>query len=80
MTSVYERDYSTQPPERDARDGFHTQAELDAEIARQLVEHARQLQQERAFGLAMERGRGLAAAFLGFVLVGLGTHTGSIDR
>jgi hypothetical protein len=49
-------------------------------IARQLVEHARQLQQERAFGLAMERGRRLAAAFLGFVLVGLDTHTGSIDR
>jgi hypothetical protein len=49
-------------------------------IARQLVEHARELQQEGGFGLAMERSRRLAAAFLGFVLVSLDTHTGSIDR
>jgi excinuclease ABC subunit B len=34
MSSVYERDYSTPPPGRDDRDGFRTQAELDAEIGR----------------------------------------------
>jgi excinuclease ABC subunit B len=34
MSSVYERDYSTPPPARESREVFHTQAELDAEIAR----------------------------------------------
>ena len=34
MSSVYERDYSTAPATREPRDTFHTQAELDAEIAR----------------------------------------------
>jgi excinuclease ABC subunit B len=33
LSSVYERDYLTGPG-RDPRDGFRTQAELDAEIAR----------------------------------------------
>ena len=34
LSSVYERDYSTPPPSRESREVFHTQAELDAEIAR----------------------------------------------
>jgi excinuclease ABC subunit B len=34
MTSVYERDYSPSPPVREASDLFHSQAELDAELAR----------------------------------------------
>ena len=33
LSSVYERDYSV-PAEREPRDVFRTQAELDAEIAR----------------------------------------------
>jgi len=34
LSSVYERDYGTPPASRDGLDAFHTQAELDAEIAR----------------------------------------------
>ena len=34
LSSVYERDYSAAPATREERDGFRTQAELDAEIAR----------------------------------------------
>jgi excinuclease ABC subunit B len=34
LASVYERDYSVGPSSRDAVDGFHTQAERDAEIRR----------------------------------------------
>jgi excinuclease ABC subunit B len=34
LESVYERDYSVGPALRENGDGFHTQAELDAEIAR----------------------------------------------
>ncbi len=34
LSSVYERDYSSPAPVRDARQVFHSQAELDAEIAR----------------------------------------------
>jgi excinuclease ABC subunit B len=37
FSSVYERDYAT-PPVRESRDGFRTQAELDAEIARLQLE------------------------------------------
>jgi excinuclease ABC subunit B len=38
MSSVYERDYSTPPADREPRDNFRTQAEIDAEIARLEVE------------------------------------------
>jgi excinuclease ABC subunit B len=34
LSSVYERDYSSPAPARDTRQVFHSQAELDAEIAR----------------------------------------------
>jgi excinuclease ABC subunit B len=34
LSSVYERDYSSPAPTRDSREVFHSQAELDAEIAR----------------------------------------------
>jgi len=34
LSSVYERDYGIPPASRDGLDVFHTQAELDAEIAR----------------------------------------------
>ena len=34
LSSVYERDYSTGPAPRDAREAFRTQAELDAEMHR----------------------------------------------
>ena len=34
LSSVYERDYGTPPASRDGLEVFHTQAELDAEIAR----------------------------------------------
>jgi excinuclease ABC subunit B len=51
MSSVYERDYSTPPPSREDRDGFRTQAELDAEIARlqqEMKQAAANLDFERA--------------------------------
>jgi len=38
LSSVYERDYSTAPSPRDSRETFHSQAELDAEIARLKLE------------------------------------------
>ncbi|MGE0444734.1 MAG: excinuclease ABC subunit UvrB [Vicinamibacterales bacterium] len=54
MSSVYERDYSALPPSRDERDGFRTQAELDAEIARlqqEMKQAAANLDFERAASL-----------------------------
>src|SRR6187401_271697 len=53
MSSVYERDYST-PPARESREVFHTQAELDAEIARlnrEMKSAAANLDFERAASL-----------------------------
>jgi excinuclease ABC subunit B len=38
LSSVYERDYGTPAASRDAREVFHSQAELDAEIARLKLE------------------------------------------
>ena len=54
MSSVYERDYSTPAPARESRDVFHTQAELDAEIARlnrEMKSAAANLDFERAASL-----------------------------
>jgi excinuclease ABC subunit B len=54
MSSVYARDYSTPAPERESRDVFHTQAELDAEIARlnrEMKSAAANLDFERAASL-----------------------------
>ena len=54
LSSVYERDYVTVPKAVDERDAFHSQAELDAFIARlerEMREAAANLEFERAAGL-----------------------------
>ncbi len=54
LSSVYERDYVTVPKAVDERDAFHTQAELDAFMAkleREMREAAAQLEFERAASL-----------------------------
>jgi excinuclease ABC subunit B len=54
LSSVYERDYVTVPKVVDERDAFHSQAELDAFIAkleREMREAAGRLEFERAAGL-----------------------------
>ena len=54
LSSVYERDYSSVPPGRDAREPFRTQAELDAEIGRlelEMKSAAANLDFERAASL-----------------------------
>jgi excinuclease ABC subunit B len=54
LSSVYERDYSVPPMLRETREVFHTQAELDAEIARldrEMKSAAANLDFERAAGI-----------------------------
>jgi excinuclease ABC subunit B len=54
MSSVYERDYVTIPADRDEREMFKTQAELDAHVAsldREMKSAAANLEFERAAGL-----------------------------
>jgi excinuclease ABC subunit B len=68
MSSVYAADYVTPPLPRDPRDGFRTQAELDAEIARlelEMKSAAANLDFERAAAVR-DRLKSLRGRELGF--------------
>ncbi len=68
LSSVYERDYTSPAPARDSREVFHTQAELDAEIARlnlEMKSAAANLDFERA-ATVRDRLKALRTRDLGF--------------